>query len=290
MEYAADITVNFCLYVVLGVGLNICLGYGGLFSVVQMGWAAVGAYIFSLLALSHSWPLGLMIGVVAGFAVAAAFGAIVSRLSGETILFATFAFQLMITELLIVLSSWTGGLQGIPGVPQFSLAGRVLETPVEFLVVASPIAMIAFYVGLVIKRSDLGVELIAIREDEIGARSMGISPRAVKATAFGIAGTLGALGGVLSAMYSSFVEPLSFGLDGSVLLLTLVLIGGAGSAWGPVIGSLIINLTPEFLRLLPITDAAMGHARQVLFGGLLIAVLRLRPTGVLGDPWFARPQ
>jgi branched-chain amino acid transport system permease protein len=128
--------------------------------------------------------------------------------------------------------------------------------------------------------------LKAIREDEVFAQAAGKNVAAYKVLIFVIGAGMAAIAGVMYAYYISFIDPTSFTVMESIFILSIVIIGGAGSLWGPVIGAVVLVLLPELLRFIGLPISVAANVRQILYGGLLVAFMMWRPHGFLGKYAF----
>jgi branched-chain amino acid transport system permease protein len=292
MDYLIHLLVLWCIYSLIAFGLNVGLGYAGLFSVAQMTWAAVGGFGIAILTkkfgLDYVFAVPIAVGI--GLCTAFCFGWIAARMRNEVFMFATFALQLVVTELLIAIPAVSGGLIGISGLAPISVFGMRITGPTAFLCVALPAVIPVAMLCATLRSTRLGTEFLAVREDEVYAQSLGINTSIRKAVAFAIGGGAAAFGGCLLAIYTRYVEPLSYDIQASILILAIVLIGGAGQPWSPIWGTAVVLFLPEVLRLLPLSDNAFAHIRQALFGAILVAIMRFRPKGISGDSWFRSIQ
>ena len=152
--------------------------------------------------------------------------------------------------------------------------------------------MIGFFCGLTlwisqrIVQSPFGRVLKAIREDEVFAQAAGKSVAAYKVLVFMIGAGMAAVAGVMYAHYISFIDPTSFTVMESIFIISIVIIGGAGSLWGPVVGAVVLVTLPELLRFLGLPSSIAANTRQIIYGGLLVAFMMWRPRGFLGEYAF----
>jgi branched-chain amino acid transport system permease protein len=288
MNYVLHLITIFCLYAALVQSLNLCVGYGGMLSLCHAAFYGVGAYVSTLLLLNAGWPfaISLAVAMISTGLLAWLVSLPASRLRGDFFILATLGFQ-MIT--FAVLYNWvdvTNGPQGIPGVPRPSLFGIVISTPLAFVILA--VAVAALCCGLVwwLVASPYGRTLQAVREDEIAAASLGKDVNAFKRSAFTWAGAVAAVPGVLFATYSSYIDPTSFGLEESIFILCMLVIGGAGNIQGPLIGAIVLTLFPELLRFLGLHDSIAANLRQILYGLAIVVMMRMRPQGIAGKYAF----
>jgi branched-chain amino acid transport system permease protein len=193
-----------------------------------------------------------------------------------------------------VFSEWkdvTGGIGGLTGVPVATLFGYPLRTLESFFGVALIcLALVTFVIYLLVHTS-FGRSLKAIRDNEVAAASFGKNPIVIKTIAVAISSALCGIAGVLYAFHVSFVNPESFTVDQSVLIMAMIIIGGTGTVFGPILGALIIHLLPAgltYLTFLPARDLA--SLQQIIYGAAMVLLMIYRPSGLIGranvkDTW-----
>jgi branched-chain amino acid transport system permease protein len=283
MSYATHLLIITSIYAVLAISLDLVVGLAGLLSLAHAAFFGIGAYSTALLTRAGLSPaFALVIGVVVS-AVASSLVALPStRIRGIYLLIVTIAVQAVFTVVLLNLSDLTGGPGGVGNVPPIKLYGRALSPP-EFLVLAAGAAAVALALGLAISRSGFGILLQAVRDDEIGALALGKNVNWAKIRVFALSGAMAAVAGSLYAHYASYVDPRGFDILVSISVLLMVMLGGAGTIYGPVFGALVVTLLPELLRFIPAPAGSAGAARQLTYGILLIAIVFLRPQGLFGS-------
>lgn len=276
---------TFCaLAVVVGVGLNILIGMSGQISFGHIAFYAIGAYISALL-LMAGLPLGLAL-IIAGLGsglVGAVLALPALRVTGPYLAMVTIAFAFMVHHGLIEWQSLTGGANGLIGIPMPEFAGLDGSIGLALLATALMVAALAFYQRL--QRSGWGRAMRAVKSTEIAARSLGFNPMQTKTLAFALSAALTGLAGGLVAPLMMFISPDSFPFSQSILFVLAVIVGGAGTLFGPVLGALLIVLLPEML-------SGLAEYRLLIFSMLLLGVLWLAPRGVLGalqQRWWKVP-
>ena len=313
------------LYVLLALGLNIVVGYAGLLDLGYVAFYAVGAYIFALLASPHLsetfpaihalFPQGLhtpiwlaipMGAAIAGFA-GIALGAPTLKLRGDYLAIVTLGFGEIIRVFMNNLDqpvNITNGPKGLLQIDSIQLFGIDLGKPgVLFGLPVSSVTkyyylfMFLVVVSVIIcyrlERSRIGRAWMAIREDEIAAKAMGINTRNLKLLAFGMGATFGGVSGVLFASFQTFVSPESFSLQESVMIVAMVVLGGIGHIPGVVLGAVLLAVLPEALRwvageldLQQLTGGRLDASilRQLLIALAMIAIMLARPRGLWPSP------
>lgn len=294
MNYLLHLLIYFDIYLVVALSLNLVVGYCGMLTLAHAGYYAVGAYVYALLALNLGW------GFVPAALAAAAFAGILSlavslpswRLKGDFFVLVTLAVQALIFSALYnwsssgePLGSWrnlTNGPFGISGIPRPSLFGW---TPNSMGVHAAFATVVAGVCALVLYRltsSPWGRLLQAMREDELAARGLGKNTRLAKVQAFAISGAMVAVAGALYAGHVRYIDPSSASLDESILMLSMVIVGGLGNFRGPVVGVAVLILLPEALRFLQLPNAQAANLRLLIYGLLLVLMMHFRPQGISG--------
>ena len=281
--YIVHLMILGSIAAILAVGLNVALGFAGLFSFAQGAFFGIGAYVSALLVLGGTvgfWTGFIAAGGAAGLA-GFVLGLFTIRLGGHYLAIATFAFQEIVV---LIIRNWdsvtkgTAGITGVPGPPPLALPGLPLitftsEISYYYLVVAVLVLVVAFSWRL--QTSQLGLELLAIRDDETAARAVGVRALRLKIFAFTVSAALAGLAGSLFAHYVRNVSPESFMVATSFSVLVSVLVGGIGTTLGPVLGGIALTFLPEYLR-------AFQAYRFTIYGALIILVIIAMPTGVAG--------
>ena len=311
------------LYVLLALGLNIVVGYAGLLDLGYVAFYALGAYMFALLASPHltdtfeaigaSFPQGLhmplWIVIPAGAALAGVFGILLGaptlKLRGDYLAIVTLGFGEIIRVFLNNLDNpvnITNGPKGVNQIDPLHFWGLNLGRPVE--VMGFEIVSVSLYyylflalvlVSIVIchrlQLSRIGRAWMAIREDEIAAKAMGINTRNLKLLAFGMGATFGGVSGSMFAAFQGFVSPESFSLMESIMIVAMVVLGGIGHLPGVVLGAVLLSALPEVLRyvagpLQAMTGGRLDAAilRQLLIALAMIIVMLWRPRGLWPTP------
>jgi branched-chain amino acid transport system permease protein len=284
MDYILHILIMVCVYLILAFSLNLVVGYGGMLSLCQAAFYSIGAYASTLLVTKAGWPFGfsvlasvLLSGLMAYLIAVASI-----RLHGDFFVLATMGYQVIIFSVLYNWIELTNGPYGISGVPKPSFFGWKVSSTGGFLVVATLSAALVWLIAWRLSHSAYGRTLQAVRDDEIAAQALGKNVQQFKRSAFAISGMLAAFAGILYAGYASYIDPTSFSIDESIFILCIVIIGGAGNSRGPILGAMILIILPEVLRLIQIPDAIAASSRQVLYGVLLVLMMRFRPQGIAG--------
>jgi branched-chain amino acid transport system permease protein len=232
--------------------------------------------------------MSALLGVAVGITLALVLSLGVSipslRLHDEYFIVATLAFQMIAFSILNNWSAVTNGPLGISGIPQPSLLGLTISSLPQFALLSAGLALVAYLAVRRISKGPAGRVLRAIREDEVFVQSLGKDTLGSKVSAVALAAAFAASAGSAYAHYISFVDPTSFTVGDSILVVSMVIIGGRGTAYGPLIGAVVLAALPEALRFVGFPRSTAAHLRQVLYGSLLVAMILLKPSGLLGHP------
>jgi branched-chain amino acid transport system permease protein len=282
--YVAHYLVMVGIYTILAVSLNLLVGYAGIFSLAHAAVYGIGAYASALVALKLGlgfWG-GLLVAAVAGACAAALVGIPSLRVAGDYYIVASFGLQVVILTVFMNWTDLTNGHAGLAGIPRPRVFGLVIDNPFKYVVLSLALAALTYAVCLRLTGSAFGRTLRAVREDEIAAQALGKNVVLVKIVITTISSALGALGGSLYAHYITYINPSSFTLEESIFIVSLVILGGTERLAGPVVGAFILLAVPEALKFLAIPDTVAAPMRQILYGGLLILFMFVRPEGILG--------
>ncbi len=262
--------------IVVSTGLNVVTGSSGQVSLGHAGFYALGAYAGAIVAARAG--LGFWMALPLAAAVGAAVGVVLAlaslRVSGPYLAMVTIAFGIIVEHGLIEWDALTGGFGGIADIPRVQLGGVTLTLPLYYYVVALAVAA-SLWLARNLERSAWGRALVAVRESELAAESLGLSAYRVRTTAFTVSAAFAAAGGCLYAFLAGFVSPDSFTLQTSILFLLVILFGGLGRVAGPVIGAVVLIVLPEALH-------RFSDYRLILYGVLLLGTLYFLPEGVAG--------
>jgi branched-chain amino acid transport system permease protein len=283
MDYFIHVLVLAAINGMLALSLALLAGHAGLISLAHASFFGFGAYGAALIALGVRQP-DLAFTALACVVSAAALSLFVSipctRLSGDYLVIATLGFQTIITSLFNNMRSVTNGPQGVAGIPLPRLFGAHITEPWQFLVVAMMTTSGLYLIVTRILNTAAGRLLHALRADETFTRSLGRDTFGTKVAIFAFAAGVAALAGVIYAHYITFIDPGTFSASESIVLLSMVIAGGAGSVTGPLVGALVLTLVPEALRFVGVPGPTTAAIRQMLYGLLLVAVMLARPSGI----------
>ncbi len=276
--YQVGIITSALIFVILGLGLNIVIGYGGLLHLGYAAFYAVGAYNYGLLYLYFGWsfwialPLGALSGMIFGLLI----GIPVLRLRGDYLAIVTLAFGEIVRIVLENLSGFTNGPAGIAQIPRpdFFIKLSLQSAATYLYYIAIAMVILTIFIIRRLEDSRIGRALEAMREDEIAAQSMGIDITKTKLITFALGAVWAGLAGVVLAGKTTYINPGSFTLLESVMILVAVVLGGTGSIPGVFLGAFLVTLIPEYFR-------ALSDYRMLMFGVALVIMPIFRPQGII---------
>ena len=281
--YYVDIATTAGLYALLAMGLNVVVGFAGLLHLGYAAFFAIGAYTYALLNAHLHWPFWVAAApsaVVAG-AAGALVGLFAIRVRGDYLAIVTLGFGEIVRIAVTNLESWTGGPNGLLGIahPTLWMPGLgtfdfgVASLPYYYLVAVS--VAVAAVLCARVHRSRVGRAWTAIREDELAASCAGIDTAQMKLLAQGVGGLIAGVAGAIFASKQGTITPDSFDFILSVMVLAMAVLGGLGSVAGAILGALVLGMLPELLR-------GFEQYRMLVFGVVMILMMRWRPQGLCG--------
>jgi branched-chain amino acid transport system permease protein len=279
--YQTNIMVTALIYVITGLGLNIVVGLAGLLDLGYVAFYAVGAYSYALLnyhfgfgfwtVLPIGAGMGLIFGILLGFPVL--------RLKGDYLAIVTLGFGEIIRLVLENWNEFSFGPSGIANIPRPGLFGiqmSLQQATVYLYFVMIFLVLVTIFVVRRLQDSRIGRAWIALREDEVACQAMGIDKTKTKLSAFAMGATWAGMAGVVFAAKTTFINPASFTLWESIIILCVVVLGGMGSVLGVIFGALTLILLPEYLRV-------FSEYRLLVFGAVLVVMMVFRPGGIVSQ-------
>jgi branched-chain amino acid transport system permease protein len=283
--YWIDVINQILIFATLAMSLNLLLGYAGQISVAHAAFAAIGGYLAGYLALKSGVSVALAFAI--GILGASLVGVIVSLpallLSSEYVILLTLSVQ---TIVLVVITSIgdLGGLFGLTGLPTVSFFGKELLRPEDWLLPLVAVNAVILGILIWIGESPFGRILRGIRDDQLATQSLGKDVWVKKIIVFALTSGIAGLGGALLSYYNGITSPGLFEFSQSILIVTMVVVGGRGNLIGSILGAaLVIGSRPFFEKVISLSPETSAVWRLVAFGVLLIAVLMLRPQGLLPE-------
>ena len=273
------------IYALTSLSTNLLVGIVGIFSVSQAAVFGVGAYIVAALTMGDlaDFVPALLVAALACIALNVLVALPSLRVAGDYFVVTSFGIQLLATAVFTNWTDATGGANGLPGIPPPVIFGQPVSSTRDFLLLASAALALGCLCFWLLMRAPFGRLLRAIREDELAVAAAGKRVLRAKVGAAAVAGAFAGVGGGLYAAFLSFIDPSPFDLDASVLLVTMVVVGGARTLAGSIVGPFLLLGLPQALNFLAIPTTVAGAARQFLYGALLVAFMLFRPQGLVGQ-------
>jgi len=274
--YLVTVLITIGIYIILALSLNIVTGYAGQISLGHAAFMGIGAYTSALLYTKAGlsfWPSFILAGLVAGVV-----GAILAipclRVREDFLAITTMGINFVIEAVFLYIPFFGAGM-GIGGIDPPKLFGNELSKP-GFLLLVVLVILLTIGADRWLSRSWVGLGWAAIREDEQAAGAMGIDVVRFKVLAFTMGSAGAGLAGSLYAHFLTFIMPVNFSFGQSMVILSMVVFGGIGTLRGPIVGAIVLGALPEISR------PAMEY-RTLLYGALLLLLMRFQPEGILGE-------
>ena len=296
--FAVIVLTVFAIWAILAVSLNLVVGFTGLLSVGHIGFFGLGAYTMAILTSdpayeqlrteaipTFGWPFFAVLPVCIGLAGLAALlvGIVFNRFRDDIFVLVSFGFAIIAFNVFLNLRSVTRGAFGIHEIARPQIGNWVLDGEVEFLLLALVFLALVMLISWFITTSSFGRVLTAIREDEQAIEVFGYRATHFKLAVWVISAMMTGLAGGLFASWTTFIDPNSFILLESVLLVSIVILGGLATIWGSLLGAMAFVLLEEGMRFLTFVPTEYtGQARQVVLGILLVLLMLFRPQGLVG--------
>lgn len=282
-SYYMRVLVNVLIYILLASSLNVINGYSGQFNIGHAGFYCVGAYTAAILATRFGLSLWLLLplsGLVAAL-FSMFLGLPTLRLKGIFLAITTLGFSEIIRLTVLNWTSLTRGPMGIPGIPFPKLFSYQITNNTQFYYIILFIVLLMLFITKRILNSRIGRAWIAIREDELAARSMGVETFKYKLLNFAYGTFWAGVAGCFYAFFTSYVSADSFILDEGFSILGMVIVGGQGTLMGPVIGATFLTILPELVR-------SIAEYRLVIFGAAIVITMLVRPQGIAGSKMLSQ--
>ncbi len=284
MDFFIHLAVLIGIYALLGVSLNLLVGYTGSVSLAQAAFFGIGAYTTAILSSRYalSFWLTCVVSAVVSIFVSLLAGKILASLQGDLYTLGSLALGTIITTVFLNWTSITNGPIGIARISRPGFFGMVLSENRPFALLVLVMVLVMTFVCVLFTCSAFGLVIRSIREDERAIQLFGFRTERFKQTIYALSAVIAAVAGSLFASYVTFVEPSMFFQAESIFLLTLVILGGLASHTGSICGALVLVVLPELLRFLGLSSEYAAQVRQMLYGVGLVLLLYLRPRGLLG--------
>ena len=280
ISHYTDIMVFAGIYCLITIGLSLLMGYAGQISIGHAAFFGIGAYVSAILTVRYGlnpW-LCMFIGMIIAAVVAILVGAPSLKLKGHYLAMATLAFGIIIYIIFNEEIEWTGGPDGMSGIPGLSLFGFEFDSVVSYFYLVWSFVFAAFIFTINIIQSGTGRALRAIHTSEPAASAMGVDISRFKIIVFVYSAILASLAGSLYAHYLNFINPSTFDLFFSIKLLIMIALGGMHNIWGAIIGAgLITFMSYEWLHY-------FEELEVIVYGAILLIITIFFPNGLVGVP------
>lgn len=277
-NYILHILILLGIYTVLGISLNVVTGVTGELDLGHAAFFGIGAYISSLFVLNIS--NNFIIALILSGTISLLFGLILGipslRIRGDYLAIVTLGFNEIIRYVLLNWQNVTNGPMGLRGIPLPTIFGITINTKQYLFYLIGFMVIITYIVMNRITNSRFGRSLVAIRENEIAATSLGINTGYYKIAAFAVTAAFAGIAGSFFAHYMNFINPNNFNTNESILILCMVVIGGKGSILGSIVGVAVLYLLPEILR-------PIASYRMLIYGVLIVAMMIYKPNGFIPE-------
>ena len=296
--FAITIGTVFGIWAILAISLNMVVGYTGLLSVGHIGFFGIGAYTMAILTSNapyeqlrteaiptFGWPFfaALPVGALLAGAVALVVGVVFNRFRDDIFVLVSFGFTIIAFNVFLNWRSVTRGAFGIHEIARPVVGGRTLDGELEFLALVMAFLLIVLAISGVIVTSSFGRVLTAIREDEQAIGVFGYQVTHYKLAIWTISAMMAGLAGGLFGSWTTFIDPNSFVLLESMLLVSIVILGGLATIWGSLLGAMAFVLLEEGMRFIPFLPVEyVGQSRLVVLGVMLVLLMLFRPQGLVG--------
>lgn len=285
MNYFIHITIILQIYIILTLSLNIKSGFTGLLSLSQAAFYGTGAYVVSLLMVNFRYNFFVALLIAIAFNVLIN-GTLLSLFAGRLrnlyFTLASLAFQIIFFGVIYNWTALTNGSNGITNIPCISLGSWDFDSKPLFLVITLLFTLLTVVFFYFFPKTPLCRMLQCVRDDEVWLTTLGKNPGYFKFIGISISAVFATIAGALYAVYMSYIDPSSFTLDESIMILAIVLVGGSGNIIGPVSGALLYILLPEILRFATLPDSIAANARVIIYALVLIVIVRVKPNGLFG--------
>ncbi|MEH7097939.1 branched-chain amino acid ABC transporter permease [Neobacillus vireti] len=283
-QYIFTILILIGIYSIVSIGLSLLIGYAGQISLGHAAFFGIGAYTSGILTTHFQispW-LAIVIGMAATFFIAYVIGIPILKLKGHFLALATLGINIIFYILLLGLNEWTGGAAGLVGIPILTIFGISLIDKVFFYFFVWAIALLVLLLSLNIVRSHVGRVLRSIHDSEIATETLGVQVSKYKVTIFALSAAFASLAGSIYAHYITFVAPPTFYITKSILFLIMVMVGGASSVGGALLGTAIIMFLNEIIRFVGHTYFGIsGEVEIVVYGLIIILIMMYLPKGLI---------
>lgn len=273
--FVTVVGVTIGINAILAISLNLLMGFAGQISLGHAAFFGMGAYLSAI--LTTRFGLNPWLAMAIALAIVAVVANLIARpilkLKGHYLAMATLGFGIIVNVVMVQAVTWTGGPDGMSGVPGLSILGWAVNSDLRWYAVIAVVLLASILLSLNIIDSRAGRALKAVHGSEVAAQTMGVDTARVKAQVFVVSALMASLAGSLFAHQQGFVSPESFNFFFSIALVTMVVLGGLGSTFGAVFGAAILTLLPEVL-------VVFEDYEMVIYGAVLMLIMIFLPQGL----------
>ena len=284
MEYVLNIGILFCIYGILALSLNMVVGMSGLLSLAQAAFYGIGAYATALCMtkLGMGFFTTILIGIFINAFIAYVVGKILSRFKGDYYAIVSAGLAIIVFSVLLNWKDLTNGPLGVFGIDKPTIGSYHFYSSISYLFLCLIFLLVVFVLYEWIDKSSFGRCLKAIREDEQLTSVLGYKTKHFKSIIFVLSAALSGIAGALFASYIAFIDPSTFQLKEGIFLFTIIIVGGLSSAWGSIVGAVVLISLPEILRFIGLPSETAAQLQQMIYGAVLVLIVVFRPQGLLG--------
>jgi branched-chain amino acid transport system permease protein len=272
------------IYIILTLSANLVSGYTGLLSFANAAFYGISAYLTALIMKNYglNYFLVLPVAMLFNIAVSLIITYFSIKLKNLYFIIGTIAFQIIISGILYNWENLTGGSDGIPDIPKVEILGYTFNSTIDYTILGGIFMVLVIGFFLSFQKTPFIRLLECIRDHELETISLGKNINYYKFICISISAALMAMSGSLYAVYNNFIDAKSFTLDESILIVSMLLIGGTGNIIGPIFGACFFVLLPEIIRLFPIESSQGASIQMIIYGLIMILVVRFKPNGLFG--------
>lgn len=288
MEYIIHLAILISIYSILSVSLNLIVGYTGLLSVAHASFYGIGAYVTGIVLTRYDigFFTSIFLGIIITSIIAFFIGLVQNKFRDDYYVLVSVGFGGIMYGVYLNWQELTRGPLGIPGIDRPIIFGINLFENSYFLILTIITAGIIYFIARSISTSSFGRVLKAIREDEEAIQVFGYHTFWYKLVVFVIGAAMASVAGALFASYISYIDPSMTTLLESILILSIIILGGLANLRGALLGTIFLMLLPEALRFVGFPTEIAGQMRQAIYGLLLVVLMIYRPQGLLGEYKF----
>lgn len=273
--YVLHVIIMMGIFSILSLSLNVIVGFAGLVSLGHAAFFGIGAYLSGILMIKgFTFPAAFIISGAATSILGLCLALPALRVKDDYLAIVTLGFGI-ITMLVFMNLDITGGPDGLTGIPPAAVLGRAISGKESFLAMTYAILAVMIVSVHTLKQSRIGRAWAAIRDNDVTASFMGINTAFYKVIAFMTSSFWAGLAGSLYAHYTAYISPPTFGMHTSIMILSMVVLGGIGSIPGSLLGAALLVLLPEVLR-------PLAAYQDIMYGTLLVLLMVFRPQGIMG--------